>query len=80
GETWRVGGFFAKLDYSFHKDVYRASFPVMERICACGVDCISTPVKTVSGALYTEYDGAVSITRCAPNASRSAAIGRISAI
>lgn len=59
GETWHINDYFIKLDYSYHKDVYRSSFPVMEYICCKGMDRINTPVKTLQGELTTDFDGAV---------------------
>ena len=59
GETWRVDDYFIKLDYSFHKEAYCRSFPVLERIIDYGINCVSAPVKTINGALYLQFDNAV---------------------
>jgi hypothetical protein len=64
GETWRIesGGnsYFVKLDYSSaHKKIYRNSFHVIDFLCENGIDFIGKIVKTRTGNLYAEYDGAV---------------------
>jgi len=59
GETWRVGSYFVKLDYSFHKDTYRRSFSVLERIVNSGIRNVSIPVKTRVGKLCSYFDNAV---------------------
>jgi len=63
GETWRVdslrGSFFAKLDCSPHQGVYERSFPVIEHLCAHGIDFICKIVKTRDNRLYTNFEGGV---------------------
>jgi len=63
GETWRIdapqGRIFAKLDCSPHQSVYERSFPVIDHLCANGIDFISKIVKTREGDLHTRFEGGV---------------------
>ena len=64
GETWKLetsgGKYFVKLDYSsLHKDVFRDSISVIEHLCKQGITCIAKVIKTLSGALFIDYDSAV---------------------
>jgi len=59
GETWRLDNYFAKLDYSYHKEVYRKSIPVVEFMCDAGIDSISRPVKSLEGHLCSDFEDAV---------------------
>jgi hypothetical protein len=64
GETWRLETqdrmYFIKLDYSsLHKSVFRDSIAVVEHLCKYGVSCIAKIIKTINGALFTDYDAAV---------------------
>ena len=63
GETWRVDCgedcFFAKLVHGYHAVRYQRSFPVIDHLCAHGIDSISRIVKTRDGGLYTYFEGGV---------------------
>jgi hypothetical protein len=64
GETWRLdatdAGYFLKLVYpAAHKAVYARSFPIIQRLCDCGIDFINKIVKSADGRLFTVFDNAV---------------------
>ncbi|MDR1532427.1 MAG: aminoglycoside phosphotransferase family protein [Clostridiales bacterium] len=63
GETWRLEcedrGYFLKLDYTTHKDVYARSFLIIDHLWQNGINFISHIVKTVDGRLFTNFEGAV---------------------
>jgi hypothetical protein len=64
GETWCLevpdGRYFVKLDYSsLHKSIFSDSIAVVEHLCKHGVDCVAKVIKTVNGAMFTNYDSAV---------------------
>jgi hypothetical protein len=40
-----------------HQLLYERSFPVMERMSSCGIECISRIIKTSNGRLYTHFEG-----------------------
>jgi hypothetical protein len=63
GETWKIETtditYFAKVVYPTVQQMkYRRSFPVVERLTSSGIDTIPPILKTVSGELYSEFDGA----------------------
>lgn len=64
GETWKVetdgGKYFVKIDYwDSHKDIYKSSFPVMERMLESGVRFIPRILYDRGGKLCTAFHGGV---------------------
>ena len=59
GETWRIqiknDAFFAKIDFSSHKSIYRDSLPAVAYLNAEGIDFISKIVRAADGSLYKNF-------------------------
>ena len=59
GETWKIitgdHAYFAKIDFSSHKNIYQDSLPVVEYLNSMGIDFISKIMKTANGKLSESF-------------------------
>lgn len=63
GETWRIQvkdqAYFAKIDFSSHKSIYRDSLPAVAYLNAGGIDFISIIVRASDGSLYKSFHNGI---------------------